>query len=96
MDKRSDDFRGDAPDIPFIEEDELSDRDRSPRRRRRRSDEDDVYLSPRRDAVTTFMSTKKGAFKVRLGSVIVGAALGGFMGKVSHRDTMCLMFSLCT
>eukprot|EP00984_Skeletonema_dohrnii_P019661 scaffold9451_cov103-Skeletonema_dohrnii-CCMP3373.AAC.5 len=87
MDKRSDDFRGDAPDIPFIEEDELSDRDRSPRRRRRRSDdEDDIYLSPRRDAVTTFMSTKKGAFKVRLGSVIVGAALGGFMGKSLLND----------
>eukprot|EP00986_Skeletonema_menzelii_P012778 scaffold7198_cov150-Skeletonema_menzelii.AAC.4 len=84
MDKRNDDPRGDAPDIPFIEEDELSDRDRSSRRRRRRSDDDDdVYLSPRRDAVTTFMSTKKGAFKVRLGSIIVGAALGGFMGKVS-------------
>ena len=85
MDKRSDDSRGDAPDIPFIEEDELSDRDRPSRRRRRRNeDDDDVYSSPRRDAVTTFMSTKKGAFKVRLGSVIVGAALGGFMGKVSH------------
>lgn len=80
----SDDLR-DAPDIPFIEEDEVSDdRDRSPRRRRRRSDdEDDAYSSPRRDAVTTFMSTKRGAFKVRLGSVIVGAALGGFVGKVS-------------
>lgn len=83
------DLRGDdVPDIPFIEEEEddelRDDRDRSSSRsssRRRRSD-DDVYSSPRRDAVTTFMSTKRGAFKVRLGSVIVGAALGGFMGKV--------------
>jgi hypothetical protein len=93
MDK-SDDLR-DAPDIPFIEEDELSDdRDRSTRRRRRRSDdEDDAYSSPRRDAVTTYMSTKKGAFKVRLGSVIVGAALGGFVGKVSL-FTLCLVLSL--
>lgn len=90
---RSDDSRRDVPDIPFIEEDELSDRDRlSSRRRRRRSDDDDdVYSSARRDAVTTFMSTKRGAFKVRLGSVIVGAALGGFMGKVSSDN---LVFDL--
>lgn len=95
-DNKSDDYSLDAPDTPFIEEDAVSDGDRSPRRRRRRSDdEDDVYLSPRRDAVTRFMSTKKGAFKVRLGSVIVGAALGGFMGKVSI-VTMCLMLSLLT
>ena len=92
--KRSgDDSRGDdVPDIPFIEEDELSDdRDRSSSRRRRRrsDDDDDVYSSPRRDAVTTFMSTKRGAFKVRLGSVIVGAALGGFMGKVSCVNYVC-------
>ncbi len=97
-DKRSDDFRGnDEPDIPFIEEDELSDdRDRSSSRRRRRrsDDDDDVYSSARRDAVTTFMSTKRGAFKVRVGSVIVGAALGGFMGKVSCVDYMCGSYSL--
>ncbi len=96
MDKKRGDYDS-VPDIPFIEEeDELSDdrdnRSSSPRTRRRRrsgdDDGDDVYSSPRRDAVTTFMSTKRGAFQVRLGSVIVGAALGGFMGKVSCISTV--------
>ena len=83
INEKSDDPR-DSPDIPFIEEDDSIDRDSPSRRRRRRSDEeDDRYSSARRDAVTTFMSTKRGAFKVRLGSVIVGAAIGSFMGKVS-------------
>jgi hypothetical protein len=28
------------------------------------------------------MSTRRGAMKVRVGSVVVGAAMGGFIGKV--------------
>ena len=91
------DSREDAPDIPFIEEDDLiGDRQKSPPRRRRRRDEDDDYLSPRRDAVTTFMSTKKGAFKVRLGSVIVGAALGGFIGKSLLNDPVLMGVTMST
>ena len=91
------DSRDDAPDIPFIEEDGLiGDRERSPPRRRRRRDEDDDFLSPRRDAVTTFMSTKKGAFKVRLGSVIVGAALGGFIGKSLLNDPVLMGVTMST
>lgn len=82
----------DAPEIPFLneEEDEFPDRDgpMGRRRRRRVDDEDDerYRASPRRDAVTIFMSTRRGAVKVRLGSMIVGAALGGFIGKSLMND----------
>jgi hypothetical protein len=79
-----------APDLPFldVDEDDFTRRgDDDRRRRRRRSDDDDeVYASPRRDAVTMYMSTRRGAFKVRFGSVVVGATLGAFIGKVSVCD----------
>lgn len=79
-----------APDLPFldVDEDDFTRRgDHDRRRRRRRSDDDDeVYASPRRDAVTMYMSTRRGAFKVRFGSVVVGATLGAFIGKVSVCD----------
>ena len=75
-----------APDIPYLDvEEEYPTRESTDRRRRRRDDEYDNErrrVSPRRDAVTIFMSTRRGAIKVRLGSIIVGAALGGFIGKV--------------
>ncbi len=63
---------------------------RRPRRRKRRGtvddDDDERYLgaSPRRDAVTSFMSTRRGATKVRVGGVVFGAAMGGFIGKVRN------------
>jgi len=86
----------DAPDIPFldVEEDDYAYRDydrdgmdRRDRRRRYRDGDDEeerLRASPRRDAVTIFMSSKRGALQVRFGSAIVGAALGAFMGKVSN------------
>jgi hypothetical protein len=83
----------DAMDVPFLDvEEEFVDRDRG-RRRRIRDDNEDVdddddlqyrRSSPRRDAVTIFMSTRRGAMKVRVGSMIVGAAIGGFIGKVRN------------
>lgn len=79
----------DAPGIPFldVDEDEYAGREGSMDRRRRRRMEDDGYervrVSARRDVVTTFMATKRGAMKVRVGSMIVGAGLGAFIGKVS-------------
>ena len=79
----------DVPDIPFLEVEEneiFAGREGSMdsrRRRRRVIDEDDSFrASPRRDAVTVFMSSRRGTAKVRIGSMIVGAALGGFIGKV--------------
>jgi hypothetical protein len=78
----------DALDVPYLEvEEEFLNRDRGRRRRIRDDDEDGIEfehrrVSPRRDAVTTFMSTRRGAMKVRVGSIIVGAAIGGFIGKV--------------
>lgn len=56
----------------------------SRKRRRRRDDDDDPYASPRRDAVTIYMSSRLGAAKVRFGSIVVGAALGAFIGKVRN------------
>lgn len=57
----------------------------------RRRGNDDRYASPRRDAVTMYMSTRFGTVKVRLGSIVVGAALGSFIGKVrSERTTSFL------
>ncbi len=78
----------DARDVPYLEaEVDFLDRDRGRRRRIRENDEDEIELdhrraSPRRDAVTIFMTTRRGAMKVRVGSIIVGAAIGGFIGKV--------------
>ncbi|KAL7466055.1 hypothetical protein ACHAXS_006355 [Conticribra weissflogii] len=81
-------------DAPFFEAEEetLLDEDKGSRGRRRRNEENDDgygrrrgesgYASPRRDAVTLYMSTKSGAIKVRVGSMIVGAGLGAFVGKV--------------
>ena len=70
---------------PYLDFDE---RYNSYRQRSRRDDDDDERLraSPRRDAVTTYMSGKRGALKVRFGSVAVGAALGGFIGKSLLND----------
>lgn len=83
------------PDIPFldVEEDEFSGRgDESMGRRRRRRDDDfDSYRSsPRRDAVTMKMSTRRGALQVRFGGMIVGAALGGFIGKSLMNDPVMM------
>ena len=83
----------DTLDVPFldVEEELVESRDRSRRRSSRVQDDDDDVddddeqyrrVSPRRDAVTIFMSTRRGALKVRVGSIIVGAAIGGFIGKV--------------
>lgn len=80
----------DTLDVPFLDvEEEFADRKKGKRRRiKDDDDEDDDKLqqykraSPRRDAVTIFMSTRRGALKVRTGSIIVGAAIGGFIGKV--------------
>lgn len=85
---RSDGSGTDVMDTTFFqaEEVEFAGRDSSmDRRRRRRSHVDDrerIQASPRRDAITIFMSTRRGSFQVRLGSMIVGGALGGFIGKV--------------
>ncbi|KAL7535393.1 hypothetical protein ACHAXR_006462 [Thalassiosira sp. AJA248-18] len=91
----------DVPDIPFLdaEEDNFADREGSiDRRRRRRRDDDDEYdgfrASPRRDAVTMFMSSKRGAFQVRLGSMIVGASLGGFIGKSLMNDPLLMSIAM--
>ena len=80
----------DAPDIPYldVEEDVYPGREGDRRRRRRDSYDDDdererTRVSARRDAVTIFMATKRGAMKVRISSMIVGAAIGAFIGKVS-------------
>lgn len=88
----------DAMDVPFLDvAEEFVDRDRGRSRRRIRDDDEDVddelqyrRASPRRDAVTIFMSTRRGAMKVRVGSMIVGAAIGGFIGKVRHYIVHCL------
>jgi len=94
----------DAADVPFLEVDEdeyfsAAGGGGGERRRRRAGedyvdgddDEDERYgASPRRDAVTTFMSTRRGAVKVRVGSVAIGAAMGGFIGKVR----ICLSLDL--
>lgn len=72
-----------GPDLPIEDADDQYIRsEESHERRRRRSDDDNRYASPRRDAVTMYMSTRLGAAKVRVGSIIVGAALGSFIGKV--------------
>jgi len=88
----------DAMDVPFLDvAEEFVDRDRGRSRRRIRDDDEDVddelqyrRASPRRDAVTIFMSTRRGAMKVRVGSMIVGAAIGGFIGKVRNYIVHCL------
>ena len=83
---------GGISDVPYLDAEEdtsfFDDRDGYDRRRRRRREEEDdeeergPSISARRDAVTIFMSTKRGAIKVRIGSTIVGIALGAFVGKV--------------
>lgn len=67
----------------------------SRRRRRRVIDEDDSFrASPRRDAVTVFMSSRRGTAKVRIGSMIVGAALGGFIGKSLMNDPVMMSIAM--
>ena len=80
-----------GPDLPIEDADDQYVRSEENReRRRRRSDDDDRYASPRRDAVTMYMSTRLGAAKVRVGSIIVGAAIGSFIGKVrTSGDSLC-------
>lgn len=55
-------------------------------------DDDERYrtTSPRRDAVTTYMSTRRGAIKVHIGSIIVGATMGGFLGKSLLNDPVLM------
>lgn len=93
------------PDLPFldVEEERFADGERSMedgRRRRRYDDDDDERerfqrrVSPRKDGVTTFMSTRRGALQVRFASAIVGAALGGFMGKSLMNDPLMLSLAM--
>eukprot|EP00569_Conticribra_weissflogii_P004346 CAMPEP_0171343270 /NCGR_PEP_ID=MMETSP0878-20121228/16701_1 /TAXON_ID=67004 /ORGANISM="Thalassiosira weissflogii, Strain CCMP1336" /LENGTH=582 /DNA_ID=CAMNT_0011846181 /DNA_START=125 /DNA_END=1873 /DNA_ORIENTATION=+ len=93
-------------DIPFLEAEEENflhrEKDSRGRRQRMGDDEEDGdgygkrrlgesgYASPRRDAVTLYMSTKRGALKIRLGSMIVGAGLGAFIGKSLLNDPYLL------
>ncbi|KAL3779733.1 hypothetical protein ACHAWO_011590 [Cyclotella atomus] len=78
-----------GPDLPVEDaNDQYTTSDTSRERRRRRSDNGDRYASPRRDAVTIYMSTRMGAAKVRLGSIVVGAALGSFIGKSLMNDAV--------
>ncbi|KAL9181220.1 hypothetical protein ACHAXT_010025 [Thalassiosira profunda] len=92
----------DAPDLPFldVDQEEYAGREGSRERRRRRRDDDDdderYRASPRRDAVTVHMATRRGALQVRLGSVIVGAALGGFLGKSLLNDPLTLSLALAS
>jgi hypothetical protein len=73
-----------GPDLPVeVDDERIASEEGGRQRRRRRHDDDDAYASPRRDAVTLYMSTRTGAAKVRFGSIVVGAALGSFIGKVS-------------
>ena len=75
-----------GPDLPIEDIDGRHMRvdDSGERKRRRSVADDERYASPRRDAVTMYMSTTMGSMKVRLGSIIVGAALGSFAGKVRY------------
>lgn len=90
-----------APDVPclVVEEDEFGDGE-SDRRRRRRDKYDDNDnnrvrgTSARRDAVTLFMATKRGSIKVRVGSIIVGAALGAFIGKSLLNDPIMMSVAI--
>ena len=81
-----------GPNLPIKSiDDERRELSEESQRRRRRGN-DDRYASPRRDAVTMYMSTRFGTVKVRLGSIVVGAALGSFIGKVrSDRTTSFLL-----
>jgi len=93
------DRTGSDMDAPFLDvDDEFTDRDAMDRRRRRRveDDEGERYrgASPRRDAVTMFMSTRKGKLQVRVGSMIVGAALGGFVGKSLTNDPIKMSIAM--
>ncbi|KAL3792513.1 hypothetical protein HJC23_008435 [Cyclotella cryptica] len=73
--------------LPIEDEDDQFARVQESRKGRRRwEDDDDPYASPRRDAVTMYMSSRLGAAKVRFGSIVVGAALGGFIGKSLMND----------
>lgn len=72
-----------GPDLPVEDADDyFVQSTENSKRRRRRMDDEESYASPRRDAVTMYMSTRLGAAKVRFGSIVVGAALGSFIGKV--------------
>eukprot|EP00956_Cyclotella_meneghiniana_P010661 scaffold14882_cov80-Cyclotella_meneghiniana.AAC.8 len=86
-----------GPDLPIKSiDDERRESLEEPRRRRRRGN-DDGYASPRRDAVTIFMSTRFGAMKVRLGSIIVGAVLGFLRndyGELSRALGLALIMTL--
>lgn len=84
-----------GPDLPIEDvRDQFVNSEAIRERRRRRSDDDDRYASPRRDAVTMYMSTRVGAVKVRLGSIVVGAALGSFIGKVRASMNVLLQENL--
>jgi hypothetical protein len=52
------------------------------------NDDDNIALpkvtSPRRDAVTLYMTTTKGRLAIRASSIVVGYAIGGLVGKVCH------------
>ena len=77
-----------GPDFPVEEmEDRYAGSGERRERRRRRENDDESYASPRRDAVTVYMSSRLGAAKVRCGSIVVGAALGSFIGKVRHAQS---------
>jgi hypothetical protein len=76
-------------DIPFLDVEEENFYGREGRGTQRTSenyDGEEYRASPRRDAITRYMSTKRGGVQVRLGSIAVGAALGGFIGKSLFND----------
>ena len=95
-----DGFVDDVIPIIDVDENEFVDNGNKGGGRRRMSrkpidnydDDDERYraTSPRRDAVTTYMSTRRGAIKVRLGSVVVGATMGGFLGKSLLNDPVLM------
>jgi len=99
--ERDDPTGADVMDTPFLDvyDDEFANGDSLiGGRRRRRGDEDDRFrasrVSPRRDAVTMFMSSRQGRLQVRLGSMIVGAALGGFFGKSLMNDPLTMAMAM--
>lgn len=98
---RSDRASTDTMDTPYLDfqEDEFADSDGSIDRRGRRrrfsgDDDESRRASPRRDAVTMFMSSRGGKLQVRLGSMIVGAALGGFIGKSLMNDPLTMSIGI--
>jgi len=74
------------------DDDEESDYDDDGRRRRRRNENSE---SPRKDAVTQYMSTKRGSVSVRMSSAFVGFSMGGFLGKSIMNNPKPLSQILC-